>query len=148
MTQSVTLDIAPLLPHAAPMILIESPIESAENYLMCRTDSHLLANHPLRIEGILNIFSGIEYAAQAMALHARLSGAPGQEGEQPPRGFVATASKVKAFAARLDQYPHPLLVRVDRIASSRDSSLYSFIIKADEILLLEGQLMAVIEQQK
>lgn len=146
MIEPATTDIAELLPHAAPMILIESLLEAGENYLACRTKSHLSPDNPLRIDGILNIFSGIEYAAQAMALHARLSSAPGQEAEQPPRGFVATVSKVQAFAHRLDEYEQPLTIRVDQIACSRDSSLYTFTLSAGAAQLLEGQLMAVLEQ--
>lgn len=139
----ITQDIAALLPHAAPMILIDSLLESTENVLLCRANSHLKADNPLRIDGVLSVFAGVEYAAQAMAVHGRLSREA--TASPPVRGFVAVASKLEAHAEQLDAIASPLQIRVERVASNHDSSLYTFTLHAEQQLLLEGQLMAVLE---
>lgn len=136
-------DIAALLPHAAPMILIDSLLESTENVLLCSANSHLKADNPLRIDGVLSVFAGVEYAAQAMAIHGRLSR---EATSSPPvRGFVAVASKLEAHVQQLDAIASPLHIRTERVASNHDSSLYTFTLHAGQQLLLEGQLMAVLE---
>jgi len=144
-----SVDIATLLPHAKPMILIDSMVALEHNFLVCSANSHLSSDNPLRIDGVLSIFSGIEYAAQAMAAHARLkSDSRGtQQQAKPARGFVAVASRLEAHARKLDDHQRPLLIRVEQVAASNDSSLYTFTIHAEQFLLLEGQLMAVIEKQ-
>lgn len=136
-------DVAALLPHAAPMILIDSVLASTENVLLCCANSHLKADNPLRIDGVLSVFAGVEYAAQAMAIHGRLSRET--HSSPPVRGFVAVASKLEAYVERLDTLTGPLHIRTERVASTHDSSLYSFQLHAEQQLLLQGQLMAVLE---
>lgn len=131
---------ADLLPHAAPMVLIDSVTTWDATSVTCRADSHLRADNPLRIAGRLSIHAGIEYAAQAMAAHARLRA---QSQEAPRRGVVATASKVVAHAEVLDAIQAPLLINASRLADNGDSSLYEFRISAADQPLLDGQLMVL-----
>lgn len=131
---------AELLPHVPPMVLIDKITSWDHTTVVCSADSHLHQDNPLRINGRLSAHAGIEYAAQAMAAHAKLRA--GETGA-PRRGVVATASKVVAHVDTLDAVPAPLSISATRIADNGDSSLYEFRISAAEQLLLEGQLMVL-----
>lgn len=130
-----------LLPHAPPMVLLDSIIEHSDEHIICQADSHLEADNPLRCDGQLSIYAGIEYAAQAMAVHTRLQA---QTGGAPRKGIIAVASKLKAHAMWLDDTEQPLSVRADIIAQTSDSTLCAFVISADNRLLLQGQLTAML----
>ncbi len=61
-----------LVPHAGAMCLLESVVQYDDQSICCETSSHLGAHNPLRYKGRLSSLCGIEYAAQAMALHGAL----------------------------------------------------------------------------
>jgi predicted hotdog family 3-hydroxylacyl-ACP dehydratase len=132
-----------LLPHAAPMVLIDAILHWDDNNISCTADSHLAADNPLRQSGVLSVYTGIEYAAQAMAAHAQLTSMAATS--VPRKGFLATASKLSAQVRNLDDVAEPLLVELQMIAVNSGSSLYSFVISAGGQILLDGQLMAVVE---
>lgn len=144
-TSISTAEFAQLLPHAEPMILIAAVTNWDTNSITCLANSHLAMNNPLRQEGILSVYAGVEYAAQAMAVHARLSAPDADKYSQPRKGFLAVASKLTAKVPNLDQAAGLLLIKVERIAANNDSSLYHFNISSAEQDLLEGQLMAIME---
>lgn len=131
---------AELLPHAEPMVLIDSVVHSDPRKIICRASSHRAADNPLRLGGRLSIYAGLEYAAQAMAAHAKL-GANAEEA--PRRGFLATASKIVAHTDRLDTVAADLEIVARQTTTNGDSSLYEFTITGAGRLLLEGQLMVV-----
>jgi predicted hotdog family 3-hydroxylacyl-ACP dehydratase len=143
--QDIDLSLSQLLPHADPMILLASILRWDEVSIECNAGSHLLAANPLRQSGILSVYAGVEYAAQAMAAHARLIAlGVGQNVDLTPRkGFLAVASKLCAQVQNLDQIAAPLMIRVVQLVANNDSSLYSFSLSAESQLLLEGELMAV-----
>ena len=67
-------DIATLIPHSGSMCLLDGVLSWDENTILCRTASHRLPDNPLRSNGRLAGVCGVEYAAQAMALHGGLTG--------------------------------------------------------------------------
>ncbi len=134
---------ADLLPHKPPMVLIDRVLQWDDARILCSAASHRRPDNPLRCRDRLSAFSGIEYAAQAMAAHAKLAAASDQA---PRTGFVATASKVVAHVDRLDTITAELEVEAVQIASTGDSSVYGFTLRTTDQTLLEGQLMVVQEQ--
>ncbi|MDO3387816.1 hypothetical protein QWI17_18375 [Gilvimarinus sp. SDUM040013] len=138
-----TTRIEQLLPHAPPMVLIDSIIEHSDAHIVCQTNSHLDGDNPLRSDGVMSVFVGIEYAAQAMAIHTRLC-SQGASPNTPRKGVIAVASKLTAHTQQLDDFPQPLQVRTDIIAQTADSSLCSFAISAGAQTVLEGQLTALV----
>lgn len=132
-------DIASLIPHDAPMVLLDSITHWDEGYILCRALSHTRADNPLRDAGRLSIFAGVEYAAQAMAAHASLR----STGEPAQRGIIATASKLAPKCQWLDEYSEPLWVRVQLLASTANSSMCQFQITSGATELLSGQLTAL-----
>ncbi|WP_434735515.1 hypothetical protein [Candidatus Accumulibacter necessarius] len=81
--------------------------------ITCRASSHTDPANPLRAEGRLGAASGIEYAAQAMAVHGALLA----EASEPPRqGYLTSLRGVTLHVARLDDLPGELKVRAERLS--------------------------------
>lgn len=111
--------------------------------MCCSTQSHLAMDNPLRQDGILSVYAGVEYAAQAQALHARLT-ARAQDDTSPRKGFVAVASKLEAQVRDLDEIAAPLRIELVQLAVNAQSSLYQFSLIAAGRPLLQGELLAVL----
>jgi len=62
-----------LLPHRGAMCLLDEVIEWAPRSIRCAASSHRDPGNPLRGPLGLSSMAGIEYGAQAMALHGALS---------------------------------------------------------------------------
>lgn len=140
--------LADLLPHKPPMILLDSIHRFDAQTIQCGSQSHLNPHNPLRQKDRLSVFAGVEYAAQAMALHARLTAAAEKDFARPRRGFLAVANKLHAYVRDLDECRTPLLIEVTRINGDKNSSQYVFVITAEteNRTLLEGQLIAVMAE--
>lgn len=136
-------DIASLLPHAEPMLLLDTVVGWDSQVISCYAQSHLAADNPLRQSGILSVYAGVEYAAQAQLLHAKLT-APVQDDAALHKGFVAVASKLEAQVRELDAIAAPLQVELTQLAANDQSSLYRFALLAAGQLLLQGELLAVL----
>ena len=95
-------EIAALLPHAGAMCLIESVELCGDDQIICLTTTHLAAANPLRRHGRLGIMAGVEYASQAMALHAAL-----QSQGPATRGYLASLRAVTLYTDRLDPVDGP-----------------------------------------
>jgi predicted hotdog family 3-hydroxylacyl-ACP dehydratase len=64
--------IAARIPHQGDMCLLDAVHEWDEQSARCSASSHRAPNNPLRHNGRLGAACSIEYAAQAMAVHAAL----------------------------------------------------------------------------
>lgn len=143
-TDASHLNPAELLPHAGAMVLIDTIVGWDDEHIICASDSHLDAANPLRDQGRLSIYAGVEYAAQAMAAHARLSA---RDGAPPQKGFLAVASKLEARVATLDETTQSLRIEARPLARNSGSSMYQFEISAQGETLLTGQLTAVLDAE-
>ena len=80
------------------MCLLDEMLHWDRERIACATDSHRVADNPLRSRSGLQAACAIEYAAQAMALHGALV-APAGAG--PQAGYLASVRGVKLAVARL-----------------------------------------------
>ena len=64
--------IAARIPHQGDMCLLDTVRDWNASIIQCTASSHRRADNPLRNDAQLGIAAGIEYAAQAMALHGGL----------------------------------------------------------------------------
>ena len=128
--------IAAHIPHQADMCLLDCVSTWDENCIVCTATSHTRLGNPLRAGNALGIVCGIEYAAQAMAIHGALLA-----GDQmrPQIGFLTSVREVIWHCARLDNLPSPLVVSVERISGNTDSLLYGFNLTCDTQCLLQGR---------
>lgn len=115
--------IARLIPHAGAMRLLARVIMHDATSITCEAESHRDGDNPLRNTTGLPVSAGIEYAAQAIALHAALRKAGGGPSG---RGFLAVLSDVRWSRERLDDLPAPLLIQADLLADTGGGLQYRF----------------------
>jgi predicted hotdog family 3-hydroxylacyl-ACP dehydratase len=132
-----------LIPHAGSMCLLERVVRWDQESIVCRTRTQLDADNPLRVGGGVPVEAGIEYAAQAMAVHGGL----GDRGAGPPRrGFVAVVNRVSWHCEWLDDEAGELCVHAQAQQGDDDSRQYAFRIERGERTLIEGAALVVLER--
>jgi predicted hotdog family 3-hydroxylacyl-ACP dehydratase len=133
--------IASRIPHQGSMCLLDGVESWNEENIQCRASSHRAEDNPLRAHGQLGAACGIEYAAQAMAVHGALLAPP--DSAAPKAGFLVSVRGVQLNVARLDDISEDLTVQANRIMSDENNILYQFSISAAGRLLLEGRAAVV-----
>ena len=138
--------IALRIPHQGRMCLLERVVDWNSERIECAAASHRVADNPLRAHGRLGIACGIEYAAQAMALHGALIGeAAGQQGASPRAGYLASVRDVRLLAERLDDVAGELTVRAERMMGDANHIVYRFELAAGARPLLSGRATVVLD---
>jgi predicted hotdog family 3-hydroxylacyl-ACP dehydratase len=138
--------IAARIPHSGAMCLLDTVDAWDETHIRCTATSHRDAHNPLRSQGRLASVCGIEYAAQAMAVHGAL--ACGQDAEpqaRPSMGYLASVRGVEARVARLDTFEAPLTVEAERLSGDGNTVLYGFTLSCGNELLLTGRAAVVLD---
>lgn len=130
--------IAARIPHAGRMCLLHEAVAWNADSIDCRAISHRDPGNPLRSHGRLAAVHGIEYAAQAMALHGALLGGDGAPATRP--GYIGAARAVALHAERLDNVLEDLDIHAERLAGDADHALYAFTVRAGGRLLVEGRV--------
>ena len=134
--------IARLVPHAGAMCLLDSVRDWSAERIVCTAINHRDARNPLRADGQLAAVNGIEYAAQAMAVHGALLDADGGQGEARA-GFLAMARDVALGVERLDVVESDLAIQCDRLMGDRAGIMYEFQVTAEGQILLSGRAMVM-----
>lgn len=135
--------IAALIPHQGRMCLLDAVLSCTPERITCRARSHHAADHPLRSPQGLLAPVGIEYAAQAMALHGALNAKPGVDGRP---GFLASARSVRLHVPRLDDVAGDLVVQVEHQAGDERQAMYRFELRDDAGRpLLDGRATVVLD---
>lgn len=131
------------IPHQGRMALLDRLLGWSDGHIECRVTNHTDPAHPLRSASGLLAPCAIEYAGQAMALHASLCAAAGAT---PRAGFLASARAVTMHVPRLDPAAGPLVVRADRLAGDDRQALYRFTLHdAAGQCLVEGRCTVVLD---
>lgn len=139
--------IACRIPHQGRMCLLERVAAWDAQRIHCESSTHHAADNPLRAYGRLGIACGIEYAAQAMAVHgALIAEAAGVPAGGPPRvGYLASVRGVAFHAARLDDVAGSLQVRAQRLLGDDNNIVYAFEVGTETHPLLSGRATVVID---
>ena len=124
------------------MCLVDEVTAWTDTEIRCRTASHRLKSNPLRTADSLRSECGIEYAAQAIAIHGALC-AP-LPGSASVPGMLASARDVVAHVARLDDVYGNMLIHASRIGGDATALLYVFSIADDVKTLLAGRATIVL----
>ncbi len=131
-----------LIPHAGAMCLLDFVAHWDENRIRCVSRTHLDAGNPLRAGGRLPVLCGIEYAAQAMAVHGGLV----RGGRSKPRaGYLASVRDVACGRDRLDDLEDELVIEAERLMGDEDRVMYEFRLMAGEKEVLSGRAAVVLE---
>lgn len=131
------------VPHQGAMCLLEEVLEWNEQRIVCRATSHRDAANPLRSASRLAAIIGVEYAAQAVAVHGSLT-----SGATPRKGYLAGLRDIVCAVSRLDDQRDDLVVSATREAAESGRLLYDFRIEAAGRELLRGRLSVVLINEK
>ena len=135
------------IPHQGSMCLLDEVIEWDADSVRCRSTSHRHLDHPLRQDGKLGIACGIEYAAQAMAVHGALTviSTGAATTAVPAAGFLAALRGVRLHALRLDDIAGELTCIAVRAAGDGTTALYEFELRSATTCLLSGRATVVLD---
>ena len=134
--------IASHIPHQGAMCLIDEVLDWSATDICCRTTSHRSSSNPLRTVDSLRSECGIEYAAQAIAIHGALSAAPHRAA--PVAGMLASVRGVALHVSRLDDIDADLIIRGARVGGNANALMYDFLITATATPLLAGRVTIVL----
>lgn len=135
-------EIARRIPHQGAMCLLAAVERWDAEAVRCRADSHRDPANPLRDAHSLPAAAGIEYAAQAMAVHGALVAPPDST---PQMGFLASVRGVDVRCARLDTVAADLEIEARRLSGDERNVLYEFSIHAGGELLLSGRAAVILD---
>jgi predicted hotdog family 3-hydroxylacyl-ACP dehydratase len=137
------LEIRARVPHAGTMCLLDGVLSWDERSIVCTTGSHRLRDNPLRRNGRLHAICGVEYAAQALALHGGLA----SDAQARPRvGYLASLREVVCRVAYLDAIEGDLLVEAERLVNEGSRVIYRFTLSGQGGELMSGRAAVVLEQ--
>ena len=144
-----------IIPHQGRMCLLDEVLQWDAHRIRCRSGTHRDADHPLRSHGRLGIACGIEYAAQAMAVHGALArskalgaATPDAASVRSEAGFLASLRSVRLHVLRLDDIESDLICEAELLAGDRGSALYEFAVTSADLPLLSGRATVVFDADK
>ena len=127
-----------LIPHHGSMCLLDRVEQWDDTSLVCTTASHRDTANPLRRDNRLDAICGLEYAAQAMAVHVGLL----EERKNARRltvGYLGAVKNLMLRAIRLDDVKGDLTVQASRLVGESGSFIYAFRVSVEEQALLDGR---------
>lgn len=135
-------DIGSLLPHSGAMCLLDSIVSWNEENIEASAISHTDAANPLTIDGRLPVHAGLEYAAQAMAVHGTLCE---QRAGRPRAGYLAVVSNVIWACEHLDDYSGALQITARKLASASNGFTYAFSVSSAGEILIAGDAVVALQ---
>ena len=126
-----------LIPHHGTMCLLNTVERWDETSILCTTASHRDATNPLRRDNRLEAICGLEYAAQAMAVHVGLLD-QGKE-RRLTVGYLGAVKNLMLQATRLDGVKGDLTVHATRLVGEVNCFIYAFRVSAEQQELLDGR---------
>jgi predicted hotdog family 3-hydroxylacyl-ACP dehydratase len=134
--------IAELIPHAGPMCLVNAVRCWDATTIICAAAADRGADHPLAYDGRLDAICGIEYAAQAMAIHGGLTAT---KYRRPRAGYLASVRDVICYADRIDTLAGELEVAATLRAGGLAGAVYDFVVRCGTTTVLRGRATVVID---
>jgi len=125
-----------LVPQRGAMCLLDRVVSWDDAAIVCASESHRRPDNPLRARGRLHAVAGIEYAAQAVALHGALAA---RRGRPIGPGVLASLREVELLAERLDLVESELLASAEALVVEQRHMLYAFRVEGDGRVLLTGR---------
>lgn len=130
------------IPHKGSMCLLDEVQSWDELAIVCKASSHRALAHPLREEDGLGIAVGIEYAAQAMAIHGALLDKDVAEAKV---GYLTSTRDVIWQVQRLSDVQGDLEVRAERLSANVSNVMYQFSLWGDGRQVLSGRATVILD---
>ncbi len=137
------LKLCELLPHGETMCLLDAVESWDSSGIVCIATSHQKRPHPLRNKEQLHSICGLEYAAQAMAVHVGLTSPPPTISSTI--GYLGGVRELRIGTSRLDSHMDPLRIFADLLFSQAHNFMYYFKITSNEKSLLSGRASIFIQ---
>jgi predicted hotdog family 3-hydroxylacyl-ACP dehydratase len=135
-------EIARLIPHGGPMCLLDGVVRWDASSIRCASRSHRDRDNPMRAGGQLPVVCGIEYAAQAMAVHGGLAGIVGAK---PRSGYLVSVRDVAIGRSRLDDLAGELIVDAAKMMGDDSRIIYQFALRVGDLEILSGRATVVLD---
>jgi predicted hotdog family 3-hydroxylacyl-ACP dehydratase len=131
-----------LIPHSGDMSLLAGVTRWDATHISCIAHSHRNPDNPLAHHGRLHALSGIEFAAQAMAVHGGLTGLVGR---RPRAGLLVSVRDAVARVKYLSDFAQDLQIEAEQLMAGDSGVTYSFSIHAGDRELLAGRATVVLD---
>ena len=136
-------EIEALIPHSGAMSLLNEVLKWDEDHIVCLANSHRSKHNPLRNENVLSSVCGVEYAAQAMAVHGALS--TGDPDEEPRPGYLASIKNLDLLVSSLDDIESDLVIEAELLMRDKEFLVYQFRVLSEDLNLLSGRAIISIK---
>jgi len=143
------------IPPKGRMWLLDEVLAWDAARIRCRSNTHRAPDNPLRAHGRLGAACGIEYAAQAMAVHGALIAASAPLASTVSShlrgsigatvGYLASVRNVALEVSRLDDLEEELIASAERITGDGRTVLYEFSVSSGGRVLLSGRASIVFD---
>lgn len=137
--------IARVIPHTADMCLLDGVLECDAQRIRCISGTHRDANNPMRSGDVLPALCGVEYAAQAMAVHGAWSA---KFDRKPRAGYLAALRDVSCPSMRLDDLGDDLIIEAEKVMGDEARVIYQFSIRAGAEEIMSGRATVVLDADK
>lgn len=128
------------LPHAGKMSLLDKVTHADLLTLSASAVSHLNSDNPLRFNNKLSSINGIEYAAQAMAVHGFLLSELKQTEASTQTGYIATVRNIDIFTPFFPETESVIKIEVEQLMSDMNGFTYQFHIGDEKKVLISGKI--------
>jgi predicted hotdog family 3-hydroxylacyl-ACP dehydratase len=135
-------DWAHLIPHQGAMCLLDAVLEWNETSIHAVSESHALADHPLRGTLGLHAVHLAEYGAQAMAVHGALLARQRGANEARP-GRLVSLRDVSVGVEWVDPSLGRLDVHADSLYADDAGAQYAFRVEQDGRVLVSGRAAVI-----
>ena len=133
-----------LIPHAGNMCLLSGVTQFNETHIMCTAESHLDPCNPLAHNGKIRTLNGIEFAAQAMAVHGGLTGLVDK---RPRAGLLVSVRDVVAHTEYLSDSAETLHIEAEQMMAENNSVCYNFRLHTRDKELLRGRATVILDYE-
>ena len=130
------------IPHSGAMCLLDSVLSWDDVHIVCTTHSHRAPDNPLRRDGRLHAICGVEYAAQAIALHGGLAGGASA---RPRVGYLASLRDLACRLPYFDAVEGDLLVEAEQLVDEGSRVIYRFALSSKAVEVMSGRAAVVLE---
>lgn len=131
-----------LIPHSGTMCLLDSATDWDAERIRCTAISHRDSANPLLRASRLRAVCGLEYAAQAMALHGALAAGAGRKSHG---GVLASVRDLVLHRAYLDDCGPELAIEARRLLGEASRVIYDFSVSDAVTLILAGRAAVVLD---
>lgn len=134
-----------MIPHVGAMRLLDGVLSWDPSHIRCLARSHRDPGNPLRMGEQLSALCGIEYAAQAMAIHGKLAG---NIASKPRLGYLASVREVMCYKSRLDDLEGDLIVAAEKLMGEERHVIYDFEVGVGDVEVLRGRAAVVLDPDR